>query len=585
MIKNILTVLGSQHRWQLYLYGFWLIAFAVLQGLAMALLVPLLQALLASDQNALIFWLQVMVFLVLLTSAARYQQTVKGASLALLVLQSLHHRLGDHLTRVPLSWFDNDKVGRLSRSATSGTLMVTNIFTQLLPPVFNGLLTPITVAFTLFVFNWYLGIAALLSMPLIYLMQKQSAYWIAKSEEQVDKASVEASNRVVEFARYQSLFRAFGKNIDSYEPLEQAIIAQSQSSGSMVQQSFPRLLAGGLIIQLVFIALLTLAIWLHFAAQISGLELIALLALITRFTGPLAEVAGRSGLLRMAMNDLERLTKLLNEPAQPEVSRSMPYLAPIGTVQFDNVSFAYQRQTPVLSQLSFTMQPKTTTAIVGASGSGKSTITKLLLRFWDVDNGSVKVNGTNVKDLTTSDLMSQMSVVMQEVYLFKDTLEANIRFAKPKATQQELDRSAELAGVNELIQRLPHGWQTVVGEGGSTLSGGEKQRVSIARALLKSAPIVILDEATAALDANNERFLTQSLQQLKDTSTLIVIAHQLNTVANADHILVIAEGRVSESGQHAQLLAQQGQYAHFWQQLHQAKHWQLSQSMKKKELQ
>ncbi|GEK15644.1 ABC transporter ATP-binding protein [Aliivibrio fischeri] len=585
MIKNILTVLGPQHKWQLYLYGFWLIAFAVLQGLAMALLVPLLQALLANDQDALMFWLQVMLFLVLLTSAARYQQTVKGASLALLVLQSLHRRLGDHLTKVPLSWFDNDKVGRLSSSATSGTLMVTNIFAQLLPPVFNGLLTPITVAFTLFVFNWYLGFAALLSMPLIYLMQKQSAYWIAKSEEQVDKASVEASNRVVEFARHQSLFRAFGKSIDSYEPLEQAIIAQSQSSGSMLQQSFPRLLAGGLIIQLVFIGLLTLAIWLHFAAQISAFELIALLALITLFTGPLAEVAGRSGLLRMAMNDLDRLTQLLNEPAQPEVSRSMPYLAPIGTVQFDNVSFAYQRGTPVLNQLSFTMQPQTTTAIVGASGSGKSTITKLLLRFWDVDNGSVKVNGTDVKDLTTSDLMSQVSVVMQEIYLFNDTLEANIRFAKPKAKQQELYRAAELAGVNEIIQRLPDGWQTVIGEGGSTLSGGEKQRVSIARALLKAAPIVILDEATAALDTNNERFLSQSLQQLKDTSTLIVITHQLNTVADADQILVLSEGQVSESGNHAQLLALQGQYAHFWQQLNQTKEWQLTTASTNKELQ
>lgn len=584
MIKQILTVLGSQHKSKLYSYGFWLIAFAVLQGLAMALLVPLLQALFNQDQAALTRYLQLLLLIVVFTSLARYQQTVKGAALALLVLQSLHHRLGDKLTQLPLHWFDNEKVGRLSRSATAGTLMVTNIFAQLLPPVVNGYLTPFTVALTLFWFDWHLALAALFSMPIIYFAQRQSANWIANMERAVDLAGVEASNRVVEFARYQGLFRAFGKNRQGYEPLEQAIVAQGKASGSMLRQTFPRLLAGGLVIQLAFIGLIVCAIWLHFAGSLGAVELIALLTLIARFTGPLAEVAGRTGLLRMAANDLERITHVLTQPSLPEVQHSQAFTAPIGTIEFDDVKFSYQVDKPVLEQLSFSIAANTTTAVVGASGSGKTTIAKLLLRFWDIGSGAIKINGVDIRQLTTQDLMAQLSVVMQEVYLFNDTLAANVRFANPNASPDELEHVAELAGVSDIIARLPQGWDTLIGEGGSTLSGGEKQRVSIARALLKAAPIVILDEATAALDASNERFLNQSLQQLSKTSTLIVIAHQLNTVANADQILVIDEGRVSESGQHAQLLAQQGQYAHFWQQLHQAKHWQFSPSMKQKEL-
>ncbi|WNZ54127.1 ABC transporter ATP-binding protein [Microbulbifer sp. MKSA007] len=578
MIRSLLAILGPAHRREVGIYAVWLLAYGVLQGIAVTLLVPLLSSLLASEMEAVGYWLLSLLSVVVIACIARYQQTVKGAALAILVLKTLHNRLGEHLSQLPLGWFSAEKVGRLSRSATGGTLMVTNVFAHLLPPTVSGVVTPLTVGVAMLWFDWRLGLTALLFVPLIYIGHRWSAQWIGAMETEVDAAGARASSRVVEFARNQAVLRSFGKNVSGYLPLEEAIAGQSGAAGSMLRQTFPRLFAGGFMVQLAFAAVIAVGVWLTLNQQLPPIELVALLALAARFTGPLAELAGRSGLLRMAGNDLHRLAAIFFEQSLPEPSRSQPFTEQGGLVEFSNVNFSYELGQPVLKDLSFRVSPGTTTAIVGASGSGKTTITRLLLRFFDTDQGQVKVGGVDVRQLRTEDLMRQISIVMQDVYLFSDTLEANIRLSHPEASQEALERVAKLAGVDEIIERLPQGWQTQVGEGGAALSGGERQRVSIARALLKAAPIVVLDEATAALDPRNEKYLNSSLQQLKQGSTVIVIAHQLSTVMNADQIIVLEEGAVAEVGNHRKLLSQQGLYAHFWQQRSQATGWRLVES-------
>lgn len=579
MIRHLATILGPRHQSALRTYLAWLAVYAVLQGASMALLVPLLTALLAGDGPGALQWLAVLAGAVFITCVARYQQAMRGFSLALVTLGTLHERLGDHVARLPLGWFTSEKVGRLSRSATNGTLMVTNVFAHMLTPVISGVLTPATVAVAMFVFDWRLGLAMAGVAPLIYLTYRWSASSVGRAEKQRNAASVASGNRVVEFARTQQTLRAFGRGATGYRPLDEAIRQQQIAGGRMLRQVAPRLLANGLVVQLSFVAVVAIGVVLAVNSAIDPVELVALLALAARFVGPLTEAAGQSGMLRIAANDLRRIAGLFDEKPMPEPAEPAAITAP-GEIELSEVTFGYTPGDPVLRDVSLRVPARTMTAVVGPSGSGKTTLTRLLMRFFDADSGVVRVGGVDVRELSTEDLMAQLSLVMQDVYLFDDTLEANIRVGRPDATDADLREAARLAGVDEIVSRLPDGWQARVGEGGAALSGGERQRVSVARALLKRAPIVLLDEATAALDPENERYVHEALRSLMRNSTLLVIAHKLPTVVAADQIVVLGDGedagRIVERGTHTELLAAGGRYAEFWAERQRSRGWHLA---------
>ena len=259
--------------------------------------------------------------------------------------------------------------------------------------------------------------------------------------------------------------------------------------------------------------------------------------------------------------------------AEPQSRAALPEP---GAVELDDVVFGYRADEAVLDGVSLSVPAHGMCAIVGPSGSGKTTIARLVARFWDADSGIVRVGGTDVRDMPTAQLMEQLSMVFQDVYLFDDTLAANIRIGDPAAGDDQVHRAADLAGVTEIVERLPHGWSTRVGEGGRALSGGERQRVSIARALLKRAPIVLLDEATSALDAENEANIVVAMEELRRTSTLIVIAHKLETIAAADQVVVLDDaGHVAQRGRHEDLVEVDGPYRSFWEQRTRAHGWAL----------
>ncbi|MEU0987324.1 ABC transporter ATP-binding protein [Streptomyces sp. NPDC005953] len=575
MIRDLAAVLGPDHRPALVRYLGTLALTGVSQGAAVAFIVPVLGRLLAGDTDGAAQWLPWMGGAVALSLLAHYAQAMLGFRLALVILTTLHHRLGDHAVTLPLGWFDGTTVGRLSRIGTKSVFSIAGSCAHLLQPLVTGVLAPATVIVVMLWHDWRLGLAVLVCSPLILLTARLSVRLMTRSDEENDRAGVEAANRVLEFARDQTVLRAFGRTTEGYRPLEDALEEQRIAARRQVVLSIPGMLLSGFAVQLCFSALIGVGALLALRDSVDPVELIALLALVARFTGPLAEVGELAGVLRMAGNDLRRVREVLDESPLPAPERSTPVRTP-GEIELTGVRFGYAEGPDVLDGVGFTVPPRTMTALVGASGAGKTTVTRLIARFSDVRGGTVRVGGTDVREQRTEDLMAQLALVFQDVHLFDDTLIGNIRIGRPDATDEEVHRAARLAGVDEIVDRLPDGWSARVGEGGRALSGGERQRVSVARALLKNAPVVLLDEATAALDPENEAAVQRALEELRANSTLLVIAHRLSTVMTADQIVVLHEGRVAERGTHADLLALDGHYARFWHERSRAAGWRIT---------
>lgn len=284
--------------------------------------------------------------------------------------------------------------------------------------------------------------------------------------------------------------------------------------------------------------------------------------------GPLKSLYSQATRLTVMSSCMDRIEELF---AMEELSdygtQKLPSVKPvkgkgIAEVTFDCVAFAYDKQ-EVIKDISFSMEPNTMTALVGPSGGGKSTIASMLTRFWDVKEGSVKIRGVDIRNVPLSELMNEISMVFQRVYLFQDTIYNNISMGKPNATKEEVYEAAKKARCYDFIMKLPDGFDTVVGEGGATLSGGEKQRISIARCILKDAPIVILDEATASVDMDNESYIQDAINELVKGKTLLVIAHRLNTIQSANQILVVENGKITQAGKHEALMKEEGTYRNF----------------------
>ena len=571
MINGFLRILGPE-RGRMYSFLAWAVGYGLLHGLSMTLLVPISLALFDGDFGGAWRWLLVLAVVVLLSAVAHYVQAAQSMRMALTTMRLLHHRLGDHMVTLPLGWFTRERVGQVSQIAVKGTTFVGTSSAHLVTPLVVNTTSALTVVAGLFVFDWRIGIAALAGGVVLIVATRASATLIASAEARTHTAEIEVNSRVIEFARCQPVLRAFGRTGAEFDPLTGALAEQEQVGKRALWASVAGMMLSGVGVQAVLGGLITVGVWLAVGGEINPVTLVAILGLAARFTSPLSELAEYGSAMRMAGAELDRIMSVLDTPALPESAAPQPVSMP-GRVQLDGVCFSYPGR-PVLEGVSFVAEPGSLTALVGPSGSGKTTVTRLLARFYDVDAGVVRVGGVDVRDQSTAELMAQLSLVFQDVYLFDDTLWENVRIGAPTASDDDIREAARTAGLQSVVDRLPAGWQTRVGEGGSALSGGERQRVSIARALLKNAPVVLFDEATSALDPENERHVAASIRELADRSTVIVIAHKLSTVTAADNIVVLSDrGTVDDSGTHEQLMGRGGRYADFWAQRTSATGW------------
>lgn len=580
MLKTFNQLLGEDAR-VLRRYLWMTLVYGLLCGLTIVTLVPVLTRLLNGDVRSAGQWLTALVIGVLVCWALRRTVEKAGIRVGIAVLQRGRHRLGDHVARLPVGWFSAQNTARLSHLASQGMMELAQLPAHVFTPLITGVVTPVVIVAALFNLHWQMGVIALLALPLLLGIFALTAHLGQRADQRFQHSAAQTSQRMVEFAQAQSVLRAFNGEDGGTQFLEQAIGRQQQSAKRLIHVSAMSVVFNAWAVQAGFAVLLVAAtLWLgdQLSASLAPSSVIAVivsLLLVSRFIDPLLEVAGYSEVLRGARGQLDAVREIFEVDPLPEPQAPQ---APVdGSVVLENVSFCYaEDQADVLRDVSLRIEPGSMTALVGASGSGKTTLVRLIARFFDVTQGRVMVGGVDVRQMSSGQLAGQISQIFQDAYLFQGSIADNIRIGKPDATDAQVMQAATQAGVLEIIERLPQGLETPVGEGGARLSGGERQRISIARALIKEAPILLVDEATAALDAENQAAIAQALARLRGTRTLIVIAHQLSTVVMADQILVLDHGQISEQGSHAQLNAKPGLYAHFLAQRQAAKGWRIA---------
>ena len=580
MLKTFNQLLGEDAR-VLRRYLWMTLVYGLLCGLTIVTLVPVLTRLLNGDVRSAGQWLTALVIGVLVCWALRRTVEKAGIRVGIAVLQRGRHRLGDHVARLPVGWFSAQNTARLSHLASQGMMELAQLPAHVFTPLITGVVTPVVIVAALFNLHWQMGLIALLALPLLLGIFALTAHLGQRADQRFQHSAAQTSQRMVEFAQAQSVLRAFNGEDGGTQFLEQAIGRQQASAKRLIHVSAMSVVFNAWAVQAGFAVLLVAAtLWLgdQLSASLAPSSVIAVivsLLLVSRFIDPLLEVAGYSEVLRGARGQLDAVREIFEVDPLPEPQAPQ---APVdGSVVLENVSFCYaEDQADVLRDVSLRIEPGSMTALVGASGSGKTTLVRLIARFFDVTQGRVMVGGVDVRQMSSGQLAGQISQIFQDAYLFQGSIADNIRIGKPDATDAQVMQAATQAGVLEIIERLPQGLDTPVGEGGARLSGGERQRISIARALIKEAPILLVDEATAALDAENQAAIAQALARLRGTRTLIVIAHQLSTVVMADQILVLDHGQISEQGSHAQLNAKPGLYAHFLAQRQAAKGWRIA---------
>lgn len=514
----------------------------------------------------------VLLFLVraILFSANYTQVQYRGADIS--AQQRL--ALGDHIRSLNLGYFNKNSIGRLMSTLTTDITDFEQVLTHSLASLIKVLFFSALALLFAFMVSWQYGLIAtvliLIAFPLMRLSGAMSQKYGGRQRASVSRVI----SRIVEYINGIRTFKLYNMTGEKFQRLDDSFTSLKKDSVKLELSIMPFSISFSFVTSLILPAALILAPALYQSGAIDTQRMIALLMIGVSLSSMMATLGSLYPELKYLGKAAENILQTRQEAPLPyrEEAAQLSFF----DVIFSHVDFAYEMGVPVLRDVSFSVKPGTTTALVGPSGSGKTTIISLISRFWDVSKGSVTIGGCDIREQSPDALAEKMAIVFQDVYLLHDTIANNIRVGKPGARMEEIIAAAKAAQCHEFISALPDGYETMVGEGGNTLSGGEKQRISIARALIKNAPIVLLDETTSSLDADNEKEIHKALDALMKDKTVIVIAHRLNTIIGADQILVLDKGIISERGNHKELLAQNGWYARMISEQTKAREWSIT---------
>lgn len=489
------------------------------------------------------------------------------------IQQGLRLYLADYLRRLPLGFFTRRDVGTIDGLFTT-TLMYLET-RAVLSALISAVLAPVLLFLVMLTQDWRLALALSISVVPFLLVIRRFLHVFQQVWHEQNESRTRANSRMVEYIQGISIIRAFNLSGERFGHFERAIAAYRDASTRTITRVVPMVAAPGVVLEVGFAFFLVLGTHFYAGGTLGVNTFLLFLVLGAGFYIPFMALADMLAYMRVIQNSVRNINAFLQTPTLPEPDVRVQ---PRGfAIDFDEVSFGYSDTDPkpVLNRVSFYIPECSFTALVGPSGSGKTTITNLIARFWDPTSGTVCIGGVDVREMDTDMLLAQMTMVFQDVYLFNDTVFNNIKIGNPMATEEQVCAAAQAARCHEFILEMSNGYDTLVGEGGATLSGGQRQRISIARAILKDAPIVLLDEATASIDPENEALIQQAFDALVQHKTLVVIAHRLTTVQRADQILVLDEGQIVQRGTHNELIRQEGLYRRFWDERQKARSWKL----------
>ena len=466
--------------------------------------------------------------------------------------------LAEKLRKLPLSFFGKRDLSDLTTTIMADCTTLEQSFSHWIPEFFGSMISTVIVAVCLFIFDWRLALAALWVLPVslaIVAFSGKVQNWFTRRQTEAKLAVAEGIQEALETMRDLKSNNAeekYLKGLDKKIDLQEKRMIASELGGALF------VVPAGMILKLGIGIVALVGGMLLANGAITVLTFFMYLLVVSRLYDPLSSSLQNLAAIISTNIPIERMNEIENYPVQPGTAelKTNGY-----DIVFDNVSFAYNTGEQVLSGVSFTAKQGEVTALIGPSGGGKSTAAKLAARFWDADSGKITLGGTDVKTVDPEKLLSAYSIVFQDVTLFNNTVMENIRIGRQGATDEEVLAAAREAQCDEFVEKLPEGYRTMIGENGSALSGGERQRISIARALLKNSPVILLDEATASLDAENETHIQRAISRLVKGKTVLIIAHRMRTVEGADKLVLLKDGKVAEQGNPEELLAKGGIYA------------------------
>ena len=502
-----------------------------------------------------------LVLVVLLQAVVHFLSDKLQSAAGFMIFADKRMELGNHLRKLPMGYFTAGNLGKINSVLSSDMAFIEEVSMSTIANMMSYVLSTLVLTVFMFVLDYRIGLIAVcvtfVATLLANSMNKMSLSEAAIRQEQSEKLT----DAVLSFAEGISVIKSYNLLGENSKSLTDNFVSSKDTSIKFENKIIPWTIGLNIIYGIGITFILAVALYLNYQGALGLPYMLGLILFVFDLFSPLKTLYGEATRLTVMNAALDRIEEVLNETELQDVGKKNISKSDTSEPEicFNHVKFSYGEK-EVLHDMSFEMNKNTMTALVGQSGGGKSTVANLLARFWDVDSGEILIRGVNIKDVSLSELMSEISMVFQRVYLFQDTIFNNIAMGKENATKEEVIEAAKKARCYDFIMALPDGFDTMIGEGGATLSGGEKQRISIARCILKDAPIVILDEATASVDVDNERYIQEAISELVKNKTLLVIAHRLNTIRDADNIIVIKEGNIAEQGNHDKLMSLNGIY-------------------------